>query len=186
MIIWINGPFGAGKTVLSDQLKTLLPHSFVFDPEELGIALRHLVPDALTWDYEDLPIWRSMTLHALIEVRRLYRRTVIVPMTLVNQAHVTEIVGGLAAAGEDVIHIFLDAEKETVRSRIIAQVLIDDPIRDQELRQWRLARIDRCLAARDKMPEATIFLNSDLLEPTELANEVLSRIRATHMRLDEG
>lgn len=179
MIIWINGPFGGGKTTLSEQLKAQLPDSLVFDPEEIGFALGRLVPASPTGDFQDLPIWRSMTLHALREVRRLYGVTVIVPMTLVNPAYVSEIIGGLVEGGEEILHLFLDIDADTLRSRISAQVLIDnDAARDQEAREWRLAQVDRCLAARDEMPAGTIVLNSGLTEPTALADEVMSRLTA--------
>jgi len=179
MIVWINGPFGGGKTTLSERLKALLPASLIFDPEEIGYALRHLGPASPTGDFQDLPIWRTVTLHALLEVRRLYGQTVIVPMTLVNPAYLAEIIGGLTAAGEDLRHVFLDIDAQTLRQRILGQVLVADPVRDQEARQFRLAHVDRCLAVREEMPAGTIVLDSGLLGPAELAAEVLSRLKAT-------
>jgi hypothetical protein len=58
-------------------------------------------------------------------------------------------------------------------------VLTGDPTCDQEARDFRLAHIDRCLAARDEMPSGTIVLDSGLLGPAALADEVLSRLRVT-------
>jgi hypothetical protein len=179
MIVWVNGPFGSGKTTLGEGLEALLPDSLIFDPEEIGYALRQLVPASPTGDFQDLPIWRTMTLHALLEVRRLYGLTVIVPMTLVNPAYVTEIIGGLTTAGEDLLHVFLDLDAETLRQRIVDQVLAQDPVRDQAAREFRLAHVDRCLAARDEMPPGTVVLDSGVLGRAELADEVLSRLKAT-------
>ncbi len=35
MIIWINGPFGAGKTTLAKRLRDRRSKSLIFDPEEI-------------------------------------------------------------------------------------------------------------------------------------------------------
>jgi adenylylsulfate kinase-like enzyme len=36
VIIWLNGPFGGGKTTTASELHTLLPSSRLFDPEMVG------------------------------------------------------------------------------------------------------------------------------------------------------
>lgn len=171
--------FGSRKTRLSDRLSERLPDSLVLDPEYIRFALRYLVPESATGEFQDLSIWRSITLHALREVVRLYRRTVIVPMTLVNPEYVTEIIGGLERSGEDLLHLFLDIDADTLRSRIAAQILYEDADRDQEARAWKLARVDGCLAARDAMPPGTHVLHSGNLEPKALADEVMSLVAAT-------
>ncbi|MFB4192719.1 hypothetical protein ACE15J_28305, partial [Klebsiella pneumoniae] len=40
MIIWINGPFGAGKTTLAERLRDRRPKSLIFDPEEIGFVVK--------------------------------------------------------------------------------------------------------------------------------------------------
>jgi AAA domain len=174
VIIWINGAFGAGKSALSEQLVPRLPGSLVFDPEEIGYALGRLVPASPTGDFQDLPIWRSMTLHALREVHRLYGGTIIVPMTLVQPGYVEEIIGGLLATEKPVLHVFLDVDAETLRSRIAAQVTHPDPAVDQRARAWRLAQVDRCVAARDTMPAGTVIFDSGAIRPEGLADEVVA------------
>ncbi|BBT13876.1 hypothetical protein MS10711_A0039 (plasmid) [Escherichia coli] len=37
MIIWINGPFGAGKTTLAKRLRDRRSKSLIFDPEEMAL-----------------------------------------------------------------------------------------------------------------------------------------------------
>ncbi|GAB0612657.1 hypothetical protein NB16F74_47640 [Escherichia coli] len=44
MIIWINGPFGAGKTTLAERLRDRRPKSLIFDPEEIGFVVKETVP----------------------------------------------------------------------------------------------------------------------------------------------
>lgn len=173
MIIWINGPFGAGKSTLGESLRSLLPDSFIFDPEYIGFALDKLVPESPTGDFQDLPIWRSMTLHALTEVRRLYPQPVIVPMTLVAPVCLEEIIGGLVRSGQPIVHVFLDLPTETLEKRIRAQVMDPDPAQDAEIRSWRLAQVQRCLAARDAMPPGTVVLDSGSTAPADLAARVV-------------
>ncbi len=174
MIIWLNGAFGAGKTTLAAKLRERLPDSLLFDPEEIGYMLRIGVPDAASGDYQDLPVWRSLTVTVLFELRRFYpERTVIVPMTLVRPAYLEEIFGRLTDRGERLLHVFLHLDAGLLRSRIEAQVMAPDPIRDGEIRKWRLAQVDRCLAARETMPTGTRFLDSGNDTPDALADQVL-------------
>src|SRR5262245_40191884 len=177
MIVWLNGPFGAGKTTLSEKLRERLPDSLIFDPEEIGFVVRAIVPPAPSGDFQDLPIWRRLTLAALLALRGLYTRPVIVPMTLVQPAYMEEIFAGLANQGERLLHVFLDIDAQLLRSRIEAQVMAMDPARDQEIRQWRLAQVDRCLTARQHMPAGTRFLDSGTDGPEALAAQVLTWMR---------
>ena len=45
VIVWVNGTFGAGKTSTVRELQEVLPGSTVFDPESVGVYLRHLLSD---------------------------------------------------------------------------------------------------------------------------------------------
>ncbi|MFI7632991.1 AAA family ATPase [Nonomuraea sp. NPDC049400] len=180
MIIWINGAFGAGKTTLSGKLRERLPDSLVLDPEEIGFLLRATVPAPESGDFQDLPIWRRLTLTTLLELRRQYERPIIVPMTLVNPLYLEQIQGGAVEAGEVLLNLYLDLDKEVLRTRIKQQVLAPDPTRDEEIREWRLAQVDRCLAARALMPVGTYFVDSGALTPDELADRVLAEIDKAH------
>ncbi|ELS5744701.1 hypothetical protein R5P28_005151 [Escherichia coli] len=72
MIVWINGPFGAGKTTLAERLRDRRPGSLIFDPEEIGFVVKATVPKPGSGDYQDLPVWRGLTIAALQEIRRHY------------------------------------------------------------------------------------------------------------------
>ncbi|GHG01080.1 hypothetical protein GCM10017783_11610 [Deinococcus piscis] len=63
-ILWINGPFGVGKTQAAYALAQRLPGSFVCDPEQLGFALQRMTPPLLRGDFQDIPLWRSGTREA--------------------------------------------------------------------------------------------------------------------------
>ncbi|MCV5472140.1 AAA family ATPase, partial [Escherichia coli] len=76
MIIWINGPFGAGKTTLAKRLRDRRSKSLIFDPEEIGFVVKETVPMPASGDYQDLPLWRGLTIAAVREIRRNYSGTV--------------------------------------------------------------------------------------------------------------
>ena len=46
-VVWINGPYGVGKSALADKLHELNPNSFIFDAEEVGNAVRENMPKEL-------------------------------------------------------------------------------------------------------------------------------------------
>lgn len=60
MIVWLNGPFGAGKTMLAKRLCERLPRSLHFGPEVFGHLVRTMVPAVTSGDYQDLPVWRAI------------------------------------------------------------------------------------------------------------------------------
>lgn len=47
MILWIDGPYGAGKSTLAEELLKLNKNSFIFNAEEVGNAVRDNMPKAL-------------------------------------------------------------------------------------------------------------------------------------------
>ncbi|MGQ4171337.1 hypothetical protein ACUDAC_26615, partial [Escherichia coli] len=99
MIIWINGPFGAGKTTLAKRLRDRRSKSLIFDPEEIGFVVKETVPMPASGDYQDLPLWRGLTIAAVREIRRNYSQDIIIPMTLVHPDYLTEILDGVRRIG---------------------------------------------------------------------------------------
>lgn len=47
MIIWLNGPFGVGKTTLANILHKRIENSYLYDPELLGDFLQHQLPQTV-------------------------------------------------------------------------------------------------------------------------------------------
>lgn len=69
MIVWINGAFGSGKTTVSKKLQNSLENSTIFDPELVGGAISHLMPQNLKLnDFQDYPEWREWTKNLLIKI----------------------------------------------------------------------------------------------------------------------
>lgn len=59
MLIWVNGPFGGGKTQTAHEIGRRLPGSVICDPEEVGFGLHRMAPPSLRADFQDLPAWRQ-------------------------------------------------------------------------------------------------------------------------------
>ena len=69
MLVWINGPFGGGKTSTAFELQRRLPGSIVCDPEHLGFALHRMLPPALRTNFQDAR--RGVATHITIKGERV-------------------------------------------------------------------------------------------------------------------
>jgi predicted kinase len=173
VIIWINGGFGAGKTTLAQELHRRLPDAVVYNPEDVGIMLWKWMPP--NGDFQHLPSWRELVVATALSLRRHHADTLIVPMSLIRDAYRAEILGGLADAGEEVLHVFLELDASVLRQRLNARVVYaPDPEVDQRAREFGLSRVDAAVAAAARQPDGTLLLRSDRLTPAELADEVLA------------
>ena len=96
-------------------------------------------------------------------------------MSLIRDAYRAEILGGLADAGEEILHVFLEADAGVLRERINARVGIPgNPEANQSAREWALSRVDAAIVAANRQPGGTLMLRSDRLTPAELAAVVLA------------
>ena len=172
VIIWINGGFGSGKTTLAEELHRRRPDAVVYDPEDVGIMLwKWMRPNG---DFQHLPSWRELVVATAMSLRRHHADTLIVPMSLIREAYRTEILGGLAAAGEEVLHVFLEAGAAVLRERLNARVTHPDRDWDDVARESGMTPVDEIVAAAARQPGGTLMLRSDRLTPAELADEVLA------------
>lgn len=74
--------------------------------------------------------------------------------------------------------MFLTAPEETLRERIRAQVLVPgDPERDESVRLWRLAQVEKGLIAAEQLRDQAAFLDSGALSPDELAKRAHQFLR---------
>jgi len=173
VIIWINGGFGAGKTTLSEELHRRLPDAVVYDPEDVGLMLWKWVEPG--GDFQHLPSWRELVVATAVALRRYHADTLIVPMSLIRDAYRAEILGGLADAGEEVLHVFLQVDADVLRERLDTRVTRPGMDWDQTARDLGMTGVDEIVAAAARQPAGTLMLRSDRLTPAELADEVLAR-----------
>ena len=116
--MWVNGPFGVGKSTVAERLQSTWTEATIIDPEQLGYLLRAWQPpDVSVVDFQDLPVWRRLTREAVGGLVRDLGRPVVVPMTILNPSYFDEIVGGLRRDGFDVRHFCLVADRATVLRR---------------------------------------------------------------------
>jgi len=102
MLIWINGPFGVGKTATAYELNRRLPGSVVCDPAHVGFGMHRMLPPSLRGNFQDIPAWRTAVKELLSRTLRECDAPVIVPMTLVKPGYFQEIIGSLRDEGFDV------------------------------------------------------------------------------------
>jgi adenylylsulfate kinase-like enzyme len=172
VIIWLNGGFGAGKTTLAEELHRQLPDAVLYDPEDVGLMLRKWMQS--NGDFQHLPSWRELVVATALSLRRHHADTLIVPMSLIRDAYRAEILGGLADAGEEVLHVFLEADAGVLRERLNARVTHPGMDWDQAAREFGMTGVDETVAAAARQPGGTLMLRSDRLTPAELADEVLA------------
>ncbi|MFJ4693228.1 NUDIX domain-containing protein [Streptomyces sp. NPDC088766] len=150
-VVWINGAFGAGKTTAARELIDLIPNSTLFDPEDVGAALTHLLPPkrlAEVGDFQDLPIWRRLVIDTAAALLGELGGTLVVPMTLLRQEYRDEIFGGLAARRIAVRHVLLTPAETILRERIAGRDLPPGlPDGEIRVRQWSYDHIEPYRAA---------------------------------------
>jgi predicted kinase len=172
VIIWINGGFGAGKTTLAQELHRRLPDAVVYDPEDVGLMLWKWLPPA--GDFQHLPSWRELVAATALSLRKHHAKTLIVPMSLIRDAYRAEILGDLADAGEEVLHVFLEVDADVLRERLNARVTRPGRDWDQAARELGMTGVDEMVAAAARQPDGTLMLRSDRQTPTQLADQVLA------------
>jgi hypothetical protein len=167
MIIFINGAFGVGKTTTAELLVSRIPHSLLFDAEEIGYFLRTIVGSIETFDdFQDLPLWRTLTITTTKMLRETYHRTLIMPMTIWYEPYFDEIMADLRQFEPELIHFCLTARKETLQKRL--QYRPHSP----EAFAWCCERIDRCVTAFQS-PKFAIQIETDEKTPEEIVEEIL-------------
>jgi len=172
VIVWINGGFGAGKTTLAEELHRRLPDAVVYDPEDVGLMLwKWMRPNG---DFQHLPSWRELVVATALSLRRHHAETLIVRMSLIRDSYRAEILGGLADAGEQVLHVFLETDAGVLRERLNARVTHPGTDWDQAARQFGMTGVAEMVAAAARQPGGTLLLRSDRLTPAELADKVLA------------
>jgi broad-specificity NMP kinase len=155
MAVWINGPFGVGKTSVTRVLRARIPDAVVADPERIGYAMKRTF-----WrgqDYQDVDLWRRLTVRQVARADR--KGTAIVPMTVVQRELFDEVTKGATVFA-------LVADRATLEARIAGAV---------DAHEWRRANLDRCLEAFADDSFGT-RIPTDGLTTEQVADEILRRL----------
>jgi len=118
VIVFLNGPFGVGKSTTARILATLLPGAVHYNPEHIGAGLRMaLGPFYRAADYQDLAAWRRL-LPVGARLYRLRARTVVMPMTVGRREYLEELLRGLRRVDADLRLFQLTAPENEIRRRV--------------------------------------------------------------------
>ncbi|MFF4653502.1 AAA family ATPase [Streptomyces sp. NPDC001380] len=184
MLLWINGPFGGGKTQTAHEIQRRLPGSVICDPEHVGFGLHRMAPPSLRGDFQDLPAWRQGVYEVLDRALNGHDGVVVVPMTVVEPSYFRETVGRLRERGHDVRHFALLADRETVLHRLRERGLghavrfaagKDAPLRRES---FAVSKLDLCLE-RLREAEFAEHLSTDRLTVPQAADRIAARCGLT-------
>lgn len=177
MLLWINGPFGGGKTQTAYEIHRRLPGSVVCDPEHVGFGLHRMTPPPLRGDFQDLPAWRQGVYEVMDLALTKHDGTVIAPMTVLEPRYFQETIGRLRERGHDVRHFALLADRETVLRRVrergfghAVQFIAgkDAPLRRES---FAVSKLDLCLE-RLCEEEFAVHVRTDRLTVAQVADRV--------------
>lgn len=170
MIIFINGAFGVGKTTVAEMLVKAIPNSMLFDAENVGYFLRHLL-QGIEWteDFQDLAMWRPLVVTTARLLRKTYGRTLIMPMTIWYRPYFDEVIGGLREFEPQLYHFCLTARRDTIIQRLQRR---DN---SSQALAWCIERVERCAEAFQS-PTFAQQIETDEKTPQEIVNEILKSI----------
>ena len=166
-VIWVNGTFGVGKTTTAGKLAAMTEGTRLFDPEHVGYLLMANLSDHQVSDFQQLPPWRTLVPVVMDEIIRFTGQHVIAVQTVLVESYWRELESGLRSRGHDVLHILLDAEPETLHTRIDA-----DPD-GEPIRPWRHNHDDEYVAARPWLTDtADLVVDTTKLSAEEAATQI--------------
>jgi hypothetical protein len=177
--VWINGPFGVGKSSAADQLVERRPACRHFDAEWVGYMLTANLKGIVLRDFQDLPAWRRLVPAVAREVADHTSDNLVVVQSVLNREYWDELTAGLDANWLPMLHVLLDADASTLRHRIehdeVVQAKIAAGTIDPAGVQWRLDHIESYLAAREWLTEeADVVVDTHSLDVIGVANEILA------------
>lgn len=166
-VLWLNGPFGSGKSSTARRLVARYEDAVLFDPEVLGAMLRDIVP-VPTGDFQDLPQWRELLIETVASLHRHGTSLIVMPMTVLRREYLEELLIGLRSAGAEMWHVLLDASPAELERRIAA-----DTRETERARSWRRRKLADFVEARDSLlPLASAVLSTDAADVQAVADRI--------------
>jgi AAA domain len=173
VIVWLNGPFGVGKTTTARALLEAEPGWVLFDPEQVGFMLRHVLAERRPVpDFQDWVSWRRVVVASLASVHDELADTIVVPQTVVTERYWHEIAAGLQAHGLPLHAFTLHADHHAHNYRISTDT------REVDAADWRRLRRADYDAASGWLFAATTTIDTTRLSPEEVGSKVRASIGA--------
>ena len=171
MIIWLNGPFGVGKTTTANRLQALRPEWITVDTERIGYLLRPILDErAPVRDFQDWPAWRRIVVATVTSIHEQLGTTLVVPQTVLVERYWQEISEGIAAAGVELAFITLHASANEHERRIA-----EDQV-ETDAAEWRRARRLDYDRAYPWLSEASVVLDTSLCAPDDVVDLVTAKV----------
>ena len=167
VILFINGPFGVGKTSVSKLLVKKIPDAMLYDPEVIGAVFKRvLAPFKKVEDYQDYALWRTLLVAGVRLLRKTSARTLIIPMTVWRRDLFDQVITGLRRLDEDLACFRLTASRDVLMDRISSDT------EDREARAWRTSRVEVCMKASSDPAFGTEIRTDDCTQ-VEVADRIL-------------
>ena len=170
MILFINGPFGVGKTSVARLLVERLPNAMLYDPEVIGYVLRR-TPGLIRKvdDYQEYALWRGLVVAAARVLRATSARTLVIPMTVWRRDSFDPIITGLRRVDPALYCFRLTASRGVLAHRISSDS------EDRKAYEWRMSHVEVCLEGlRD--PAFGTEIRTDYLTPAEVADRISNSV----------
>ena len=167
MLIWINGPFGGGKTTTAEALASTTEWAR-FDPEHVGYVLQANLRDIEIDDFQQLSAWRALV-PAMADELMTFRGTdtMIAVQSVLDETYWHEIQNGLIDRGREVFHVWLTCDEQELRRRI------EDDENEADAREWRLDHIDAFRRARWACASADLIVDTTGRSPEAVAATIV-------------
>ena len=108
MMIFLNGPFGVGKTTTARLLVEKIPHARLHDPEHIGAFLRATLGKIeRVNDYQDHRLWPRLTVEGARLLWVTSRRPLVIPMTIAQRERFEFITSRVRAISGDLLCVRL-------------------------------------------------------------------------------
>ena len=170
MIVFINGPFGVGKTTVARLLVQRMPHAAMYDPEIIGVVLRRVLsPFTKVKDYQDHTLWRRLVVGGARLLRTVSGRPLVVPMTVWKRNVFDHIAAGLGRVDGDLSCFRLTFPEHVLIDRISSDA------KDENAYSWRASHVGVYLEAlRD--PAFGKEIRTEGLAPAAVADQILENL----------
>jgi hypothetical protein len=168
VIIWLNGNFGAGTTTTAKALVGMLPNARIFDSEQVGHMLSHVLGEPAA-DFQDWPPWRDLVVRTAARLLDYVGGTLVIPQSVHLERYWRELRAGFDREGVDLRAFVLHAEAEELARRAVTAD-------ETHNRQWRLDHIDAYLAALPWLRHDAEVVDTTGVMPNEVARMIAARV----------
>jgi hypothetical protein len=168
VIVWLNGTFGVGKTTTAAELVRSIPGAHFFDPEQVGVMLRHATGLPKVGDFQDWALWRALVVETVTRLAGQVGGVLVLAQTVLVEDYWQEIRAGLETAGIPLHHFVLHADRATLVRRIEGDAQPSSP--------WRLHHLTAYQDALPWLSREAQVVDTTNISPTEVAAHIAATV----------